>query len=338
MPLIKTIQDFRLFAPANISFAITELAPLIEDVENEFIIPRIGQDLFDMLQAEVDASTISSGNVLLLKKIRNPLAKLSVMKWIPFGNLSITSGGFQVNLSDKTTVASQWRVDKLEESCRLEGWNLLEVMQQYLWSVASGTFTDYDASDERIEYRSKFFLTAKDFSKYYPIKNNYELFYNLFTAQSEVEEQYIKPTLGSDFYEQIKDQVLNDTLTADNTIILNLIKRSVAPLSIYEAIASMGVDLSYWGITTSEISDRETTKVIKPASDNRVGFAVRKAGTDGRKHLGALRAYLNNNASSIKYPLYYANTDLYKDPADKPDYSLGEDNINDADSSSFIMS
>lgn len=337
MALIKTIETFRTFLPANISFKFAELEPLITDVQNEFIVRHIGQDQLDALQLLVDGAGATGDDLDLLNKVSNAVAKLTILKWIPFGNLAITSGGFQVNISDKTTVASQWRVDKLEDYCRTEGWNLLESLNEYLWSKPTGIFTDYDASDERIDMRSQIFLTAKDFSKYYFIRNNYELFYTLRNAMQEVEIQYISPILGEDFYEQIKDQILNDTVTSDNEIIITMIKRALAPLSIYEAIASLGIDLSYWGITNNETSDRENTKIIKTATDSRLSYAIRKAGTDGRKHLGALSAYLNNNASDIKYLLYYDNENLYNNPEDAPDASLGLDGVNDDDSSSFIM-
>lgn len=331
--LITTTAQLREHVPVAASFNFAEILPQITDVEQEFIIPILGQEQFDTL---LGIATPTGANAELLKRCRNAMSKLAVMRWIPFGNLGVKSGGFVVNISGDTAAASQWRVDKLEEDMRRDGWNALERILTYLWAQPEGTFTDWDASDEKITHRSWMILSATEFNKFYFIDNSYELFCRVKPAQLEVMTQYIKPVLGEDLYEQLLDQIVNDTLSTANSNLLTYIKRATAPLTIYESIASMGVDLSHWGITNQESSDNgDITKMRKPATNERLSMALRKAGTDGRKHLGAISAFLNNNASDSLYALYY-DSSLYQDPANLDDEEDG-DMLNDEDSGVFIM-
>ena len=332
MALITTTAQLRTYVPININFVFTEIQPFIEPVEQEYIVPLIGQDQLTTL---TNLGTPSGDNLELIKKLRKAISFLSVYKWIPFGNLNVNSGGFGVTGTPNQQVASQWRVDNLEEMCLREGYNALEQVLEYLWSVNEGTFTDWDASDEKLNHRAFIFLTSKDFSKYYNIENSYEFFCTIKPAIEEVQNQYLKPILGDDFYDQLMDQISSDTVSANNLLIWTMAKRAVAPLAIYESVASLGIKLDRWGITTLETSDQDSTKLRKPAPKERLSYALRKAGDDGRKHLGNLRAYLNNNASETLYPLYY-DSDLYSDPADL-DLEDDGDMVNDEDSGIFVM-
>lgn len=328
---ITTTAELRTYVPVSSTFQIAEIEPQIHDVEQEFIIPIIGQAQFDSLLA---LPSPSGNNLELIKRCRNAVAKLAMMKWIPFGNINVQSGGFTVTATDNGQVASQWRVDKLEEEMRTEGYNKLQDILTFLWSKDEGTFTDWDESDEKLLHRSFLILTANDFSKYYWIKNSYEVFCLLKPGQTEVMNQYIRPILGDDLYNQLIDQVADDSLSADNITLIDYVKRATAPLTVYESVARMNIDLSHWGITTFENADNgDNTKVRKPAATDKLSYALRKAGDDGRKHLGALRAFLNNNATSTKYALYY-DSDLYQDIDDAEDEN---DSINDTDSGVFIM-
>lgn len=329
--LITTTEQIRTYVPVAASFKIDEIQPQVNDVEQEFIIPLISQELFDYLRG---LSSPTGADAELLNRCRNALSKLAVMRWIPFGNVNVQSGGFTVKATETGQVASQWRVDKLEEDLRRDGWNSLERILTYLFSQDAGTWTQWDASDEKIEARNWLILTAGEFNKYYHINNSYELFCRVKPGQREVMNQYIKPTLGDDLYNQLLDQISDNDLNADNVALLEMVKRVAAPLTIYESVASMGIDLSHWGITTAEGADNgDNTVVRKNAPSDRLSYAMRKAGDDGRKHLGALRAFLNNNASSTKYSLYY-DSDLYNAPSNASDTG---DNINDSDSGIVLL-
>ena len=332
MALITTTAQLRTYIPINVSFVFSEIQPFIEPVEQEFIVPIIGQAQLTTLTG---IGTPTGTNLALIQKLRKAISFLSVLKWIPFGNLVINSGGFGVTGTSNQQIASQWRVDNLEETCRREGYNALEQILEYLWSVDTGTFTDWDASDEKLNHRSTLFLTSKDFTKYYNIDNSYDFFCTIKPGINEVQQQYLKPILGDDFFDQIMDQIADDSVSANNAVILTMAKRAAAPLAIYESVASLGIKLDRWGITTLETSDQDTTVVRKPAQKERLSYALNKAGADGKKHLGNLRAYLNNNASDTVYPLYYAS-DLYSNPEDLDNEDDG-DMINEEDSGVFIM-
>lgn len=332
MALVTTTDQLRSYVPVTKNFVISEIQPFIDAVELEYIVPLIGQEQLTTLDG---IATPSGANLILIQKLSKAISFLSVYKWIPFGNLNVNSGGFGVTGTANQQVASQWRVDNLEETCRREGYNALEQVLEYLWSVDEGTFTDWDASDEKLNHRSLVMLTSKDFSKYYNIDNSYDFFCTIKPGIEEVQNQYLKPILGDDFFEQLLIQISTNEVSANNAIILTMAKRAVAPLAIYESVASLGIKLDRWGITTLETSDQDSTKLRKPATKERLSYALRKAGDDGRKHLGNLRAYLNNNASASLYPLYF-DSDLYSDPEDLTNED-DSDMVNEEDSGFFIM-
>lgn len=330
---ITTTAQMRTYEPIAASFQFSEIQPKINDVEQEFLVPILGVSLFEYLR---DLATPTGNNDALIKLCRNAVTKLAIYRWLPYGNLNVQSGGFTVNSTNSTQVASKWRVDSLEDDLRKNGFNMLERILVFIWSKPSGTWTQYDECDERIEHRNWLIQTATEFNKYYFIDNNYELFCRIKPGQSEVIDQYIKPVIGEDLYDQLIDQIIDDNLSADNSTLLTYIKRAVAPLTIYESVARLGIDLSHWGITVSEGADNgDNTVVKKQAPNERLSYALRKAGDDGRKHLGKIQAFLNNNASDTKYALYYSS-DLYVAPSLIDDEEDG-DMLNDEDSGVFMM-
>ncbi len=116
-----------------------------------------------------------------------------------------------------------------------------------------------------------------------------------------VERFYIKPTLGTDLYNEIKSQVKTNTVTNFNKLLLDeYIRPSIASISFFEAAPRLQIDISDFGITTKEIAANEHLK--RPASSDLVGKNETKGERDGNLYLTDLREYLFANATT--YPLY----------------------------------
>ena len=336
MPLFKTIEEIRTYLPGvNVSFEFADILPLINIVEKEFIIPILSELEYEDLVADYtpEVHTMSPSQEELLIPCQKAIAYLSYLKWIPMGNLQVGSGGFTVPNNDKMAPASQWRVEDFKEQMAFEGYNGLQDILIYLWSAAAGTFVLWEASEERTNYRNTIILSAKEFQNHCDIKNSFELFLKLRNWQEFVEVHHIKSICGEELLAEIKEEILNDDVSANNQVLLDrFIYKAVAHLSAAEACGELVVEFSTLGLIERSTGDRDNIKVFKPGSDSRNSLYMQNRLRTGQVYLEDLRLFLKNNPDT--YPLYTAS-DAFEDPDD--DTEGDDDLINSEDGKIFVM-
>ncbi len=180
-------------------------------------------------------------------------------------------------------------------------------------------------------FKECFIHTAKEFSRYFNINESRRTFLALKAAMRNVEHFYIRTTICTEFFDELKAEVLAGSISAENQKVLDKIKPAVANLSMAKALNELSFEISELGITLSAISDREDRNAKHPAPDSRLSLLSRELQQYGNAYLGELIQFLADNIDD--YPTY-ENSDCYTPTEEEePD---GTGSINQEDSGLFI--
>lgn len=126
----------------------------------------------------------------------------------------------------------------------------------------------------------------------------------------------IEPVLGTNFYLELKEQVMDRDVSADNQRVLEqYIRPALAHLVIAKAVPELGMGLNGNAIELNVYRlDDSNQKEADASIDSLLAMKVAQAAADAQVYLTRLRQYLNKMASSTRYAAYFIST-AYQDPS-----------------------
>lgn len=326
MSLFKTIDEIKNFLPITVSFTFEDVLPFIKEVERDEIIPLISKEQYDDLNDEYNATTpsLSDAQTALLERIRYALAPLAFKRWIPFGQVQISSAGIRIASNDQIKTAFPWQIDKLEESALRSGFSALESLLQFMQDNKAD-YALWTASDSYTLFKKYFINSASDFSDFYNINKSVLVFKAVKANMKKVEDFFIKPVITTELFDEIKTQIKDDNLSEANETLMEFIQPAVANLTMAKALSEKSVSINEYGISVfAQTYTENPGKGNQPSGPDRIDALIRQADADGKAYLKQLQDYLNTNASETVYPLYF-DSDNYYDPTETNDRPENKD-------------
>lgn len=254
MALIKTIEDVKKYLAVDKNMSMTGVLPYITDAEEQYLIPLIGQALYDRVQSEVDGDDDPSAAVVkLLPRIQRPLANIAFWLYLPVGNVQIGDNGVQIVSTEHAKMAFEWQFDKVLRSFATSGMNGLEAMLSFLESNLDD-FPEYAGSDARTENNALLINSGVEFSRYYGINNSRLTFVCLRPIVERIENDRVASVMG-ETYGELKSKLAAGTeLTAKETNILRAARQALAFASIADAIPELSVEIGPAGLSVNYVS------------------------------------------------------------------------------------
>ncbi len=117
--LFITRQDISVFTAANGSIDNDKLLPFINQAQNIHIQNYLGTDLYNKIQADIVASSLT-GNYLTLVNdyIKDMLLHWSMVEYLPYAGINIANGGIYTKNPENSTALTKEHVDSLIERSR----------------------------------------------------------------------------------------------------------------------------------------------------------------------------------------------------------------------------
>ena len=303
MPLIKDIATFKRYVKYNFTSTTTAL-PDTAPAERKFVLPFLGNTLYASLQSQVDANNIT--NTALLDIVRAAAAPLSVLMDLPLLQTQLGDTGLRTLLSEQTQAAHRWEYNEVKAMLEEKGMQALEDLLNHL---------EANAQTYEWELPVQFvllFKTGSEFKKYYPLQYPARTFMMLQPLIEEVEELFIKPSIGAAFFEELRDEAnAEDELLAAQ----KYMKRCVANLTVMRAMEKLPVRLTPYGLlVTLDSAPDQPYQGDGTASTQQMGLQHAAVKRDGESYLNKLVAYLNEKASEDLFETYYGS-EYYKAPS-----------------------
>ena len=318
--LITDIEEVREYVSVNKSFDLENIAPYLDRAESKYIIPVLGDELYDYLNRLVNAEQspdLTETQELILEKARKALSNFAYALYLPLAQVQIDNAGVRIANTETMKTAWEWQIRDLQRDFYDAGWLALEDLQKFLeQNAGSGSGSAYDYWLDSSAYtilKECFINSADEFDKFYFINKSRRLYSAIKTAMKRVEILHAKPSLGAEYFDELKTKIKDESLTADDVKLLDTYLRpAVANLTIAESISELPVIIGNDALSLFN-NERIINKSDQKDDAQRISALQQKSLCSGMDFLKALRVFLNENANANLYATYF-NSDTYSDP------------------------
>lgn len=307
MALITTIEEVRAngvkvrFINSQSSIADMDLAGQM------FLVPVLGQAMYDALQSEYD----TPGDILLgalLQRAQRALAPLAFWLDLPNIQSQISESGVVTVVSDNQQAAHRWEFEQIRESLSRKGCFALEIMMAFAYDNA--TILAWTPPSPIV----CIFKTGVEFCRYFPVYQAYRCFESLRPIIKQVEDQYIRNSIGSDYFDTLRDKA---SPTTQEAAVLEYIKKAVANLTIKTAIEALSVKVGYYGFTVALQGNADLVQQGEQnAPDNQLSLMLASTERTGINYIREMKKYMDAVASSSVLAYYYSSI-YYTSPEDR---------------------
>lgn len=322
MSLINSIEEILKFTNA-ISLATfpDDVKPSFERVEDSVIADILGYDQLAALQAAYTANpNLTGSDASLWTAVCKVLVPLAIVDYMGNTIASTNSAGTSESVGDRTTGARLWVTNLKRDTLLANADRAMENLYAFL-ERNKADYALWVGSSAYTEYKGLLMQNVAQFEDKVSIGSSRRLFIRLRPTIKLVEEKYIRQIIGDDFYDYLIDQ-LKDTPTAEELKAIDYLRSAIAHLTMYEC--SLPLQFNEFGVSYA-ISDMQyggtnsSRTVVNEVTLDR--FKAKSLET-GNAFIAKAKKYLDDNASSGVFDLYYSST-LYTDPATK---TLSSDN------------
>jgi len=228
----KETADLQKYLKINITSKIASIVPYINDAAPVYLLPYLGNDLYDKLIAWYDlddGSTDDNNDVFekLLPKVQNVLAKFTILLAAPSLDVQLQESGFGVVQTDKVAPASTARVKALEDSMEKLGYMAIDNLLEFL-EKNKDDYADWTNSSAYTETYKNFITNTSMFDKMVKIGNSRLKFMELIPVMDNVEMLIIEPKISKELCDEIKGQIKVGEISELNAAILPKIRYAIA--------------------------------------------------------------------------------------------------------------
>ncbi|SHL26399.1 DUF6712 family protein [Hymenobacter psychrotolerans] len=318
MGLITTIEQFREYIPVNKNtFSLSSIQPDMDLVEEDRIKPLVGRAFFYQMESKVKAGDeLTAAETSVLRLLRLAVATLAMVSYLPAGQLQITDMGVTVTQTTDQKNPAQWQMNQFRANLQGKGYNALEKALTLLDEHIDAPEFAAWATSAAATASHKFFLnTASAFSEHYNIGSSRLTYLALLPTLRKMERFSLEPVLGSEYYLELKEQIMDRDLSADNVRVLDqFVRPALAHLVVAKAVPEIGLGLNGDAIELNVYRlDDANQKEADASLDSLLAMKVEQALADANVYLERLKKYLNANASATKYATYFASS-VYQSP------------------------
>lgn len=318
MSLIRTIEQFRAHVAVNQDTELASFAPDLQLVERERLRPLLGPALYNELQALSDEEVeqlLAPGNAdvraELLRLVQGAAANLATLDYLALNQVQISDAGIHINSDSSRKTAFQWQIDELRVSFRRKGFNALEAALEYLDEhIDAPALAAWATSPAAVASHQYFLATARQFSEHYNINCSRLTYLALLPTLRKVERFDLEPALGTEFYLELKEQLKDRDLSADNRELLELyLQPALAHLVVAKALTGyVGLGLNGEAVELNMYrADNSNAKETDAPIAALATLKAQQALADGRAYLVQATKYLNSRASTLRFTTYFTS-------------------------------
>lgn len=297
------MEEIRNFISVTSSSTFANVVPHIANAERDYLIPVIGQDMYDELvefyETELPAvlTDVQEKTAELLRLAQS--AVIHIAFWIGFDllNVLVTDGGFKRTESESVKSLYKYQEENLKTYFRTNGFNGIDTVLQYLESNLS-TFGEFALSTACTLFKTAFIPKTEIFNSIVFINKSRLTFLRMKSHMQLIEDTEIVTILGPVAFAYVKDEMAKPAPAAKVTALLSYIRKPIAFLASALLMEESGADLTDNGLYFSQtIAGYNNDTDRKPSSSDRIAILVMRNRSFGNAFLDQLRTYLTAHAA-----------------------------------------
>lgn len=323
MALIKTTAEAKAALPRVLSNLSNQaLLPDFGAAEIKYLVPLIGWTQYDDINGKLNADPVealSDKETELLPYLRRVSAFFAYFDDLGTDNAKITDNGVRSTETQNMPRVFGWQFKELKNALQQKAFDAVEVLLRFLFEHKVD-YPSWTGSEEYASVNSLLIKTGTDFDSHYKLWQPMRTYYSLKNMIDEVQEDFLKTSIGKELLEFFISEDLND----DEKPILKLLKKSTAYKTIKKATEHYAVRFDSNGFTiigsgdneNGETSGRENASL--PLFEQKIKACEQDAGTylvKAQRAMAAYRVISGNAAFNTAYDDGPMAT--YIDPAER---------------------
>lgn len=306
-------ETLKLRVPISAGVEYSHLSPFIDTVERNYIKKLLGTDLYNRLSYYNNGSGSGTGDLktsveALLNLVQGAIGNIAVWKWLPVGTLNIGSSGIFRNETETQKSSFKYQEDKLYDSFKENGFNLLDDCLQYIEDNLAD-FPEFQSSSYYTTFKNLLLYTCAQFQDGVDISQSRLVFLKLKPYIQKAEDFEVAPMLGKEQYDDLLAGIRANSLTAYETTLLGYLRKAIANYAMSNGMLALNLNVSDKG-TFWEAKEGNQYDGKKQTTPEASAFAAQCTNyrRDGLRYMELARSYMLANIA--QFPLYEASTAL----------------------------
>ncbi len=280
----------------------------VEQSEDSYVIPLISPGIYTYLNSVVNTAGFDPETSFpepeykeLYNRVCRVLAHFTMYEGLPFLNTPVGDIGVvqQQSKEGTATAAAQWRYDgrrmaHLNNADRFSD-QLLTFME-----ANADMFLDWKLSPSYTVTKDLFINNGSLLGEYLNTQGSRRTFLAMRTYIRLSEKKFIIPAIGQGMFDELKTQLLNNSLTPANEKLMSKVREASAWSGYYEGFWHMQLRIDAEGIKVVTSTDGSTRK--DPGLVTQMTEAYSSARGNMDTFLASLKQFIVEN--SADYPLF----------------------------------
>jgi hypothetical protein len=292
-----------------------KLSPDLQRVETNVVKKYLGSSLYEYCVSQYEVVNYDINLVEdpfakeIIKLSRVVMIGLGLFQYSSIHGIQIGDAGYQMVSTDTHKQAFQWMKMEARGYLVQIGYTALDDLLAYIEANYSENWPDWENEPAR-ELGFKFLISKADtFNDYVNIGNSCLTYRALQPVMKKVEDFVIKNALGSDFWADVKNSQKDDYEKYDAFI--SDLKAAIACLTMQRALNELALQtlptgflLNFQQLAGVSDAQKTYTAAEKQSKQDLIDTFYQ----DGNNYLKNVIDYLNQNASSELYPIWFNST------------------------------
>lgn len=223
----------------------TATLPNIDRAENKYILPIIGNTLYQALLTAYAANTLSATQLSLVKKIRLAAAAYATLDEVGLFVLTLQDSGARKVQQGGTEPVRAWEIQELKNTLANMATDGMEQLLSYLFTNKAD-FADWTASDNYKKLSKLLIKTGAELNDEYTMFQPQRCFFIMKNIMNDVQLLYLENTIGKSLLDYLRDK---EAPTDKEKYCIQLLKKALAYYSVMKAAKNFSVSFSDNGFT-----------------------------------------------------------------------------------------
>lgn len=312
--LVRNNAEIRKFLPASVSITYERVEPFIQSAEDKYLKELFGLEFLEELNDYYEGSAQASATMnKVLEYAQKAETYLAFYEGFSVLNVVINDTGMHRKESESSKSLFNYQERDLKDYFANTGYDTLENILEYM-EAHLDDFSTWADSEEYQNQRAHLINTAKRFTQIYnPLKNSRLVFLNMQSDLKAAEDFDLKPILGTDLFDKLKDLVLDKDVEKAEFVeykkLLPYVQDPLAYFTVVRAVKNIGANFTDKGLFfTSYAALYPNYKEEKQDADKTLAL-IDGAVSTAEQYVEALEKYLNDNKDNIPEYAEYVSTD-----------------------------
>ena len=318
--LIKDIKDFKaVFGGVQRNMEWDTWKPFVNEAEQFFIIPAIGEELYTEIDTLINATTpnINVKQARLINFLKIAIAAYAdYCGW--FRILLNTGDGGKTVISPKDMQApGKWATVGGRRDAAKRGDKSLELALVYLETNAND-FSVWQESDFYTILQKQFITSASELTEYFPhASSSRRMFLQLKNYLKKAQDKHLKNIVGSELWADWVGKISNTDYSPiqEELEVWEIASNYISRKAVADATPYLNISEDWRLISESDGVENED---VLP-KERREEIALKEAEL-AEGYRSELIRYLQTNSSTTVFPLYFSST-LYTSRSERKTFS-----------------